>query len=150
MARDANSRSVRRKQRQRRECETTVLASLAERERSAGQAKLEWSCCAFRGENPGGEPRQFRFGGKLARQRSVVERHRTAAAGALERLREPARPARDRFPCNTLWRIAALVFAYAGKIGVAAARRRECIRATRPVRQRRCRRLGLRIGDPFE
>src|SRR5438552_7664513 len=150
MARDANSRSVRRKQCQRRECETTVLASLAEGERSAGQAKLEWPCCAFRGENPGREPRQFRFGGKLARQRRVVERHRTAAASAVERFGEPAGAARDRLPCNALRRIAALVFAYAGKIGVAAAPCRECVRAARPLRQRRCRGLGLRISDSLQ
>ena len=83
---------------------------------------------------------------------SQVEHHRTAAAGAVELLGEPARAARDRLPRDALRRIAALEFAQAREIGVVARALRQRIgaavrraaAAARRSRRRdtRCRRAG--------
>ena len=81
------------------------------------------------------------------RQSRPVERDRTAAAGAFERLREPSGAARDGFPRDALQRIAALVFAQAGEIGVVAAARRARIDALFAGRQRRRMRFRRRIRD---
>ena len=77
------------------------------------------------------------LGAKRERQRGQVEDHRAAAAGAVELLREPARAARDRLPRDALRRIAALVFAQAGEVGVVAAPARERVGAVARRRQRR-------------
>ena len=138
------------KERQRRQRRAADARAGGRRKRAARQRQRERARGALGREHPCGKPRQPRLGVEIARQSRPVERDRAAAAGAFERLREPAGAARDGFPCDALQRIAALVVAQSGEVGFVAASLRARIEAVSPGRQRRRRRLPAPDSDAGE